>query len=184
MEPNIVHGGSQSMPFAYDNTGVVNYAEAVADTADLKAGQDWTRDGVKALTLHFRGKRENTEETMYVRLEDVAANTHTVTNPYPHAVESESWRAWDIDLTEFSAAGLDLSNVKKVCIGFGDKTGATTCDGSGEMFFDDIRLYPARCFNSDGLDLSGDANGDCVVDFRDLAIMGDGWLNDGLSAVP
>jgi len=184
VETEIVHSGAASMPFTYNNADVVNYAEAVADTANLKAGQDWTRDGVKALTLHFRGRIENTEEIMYVRLEDAAAKTHTVTNPYPHAVQSESWRAWDIDLGQFSAEGLDLSNVKKICIGFGDKTGAVTCDGSGIVFFDDIRLYPARCFNAAQLDLSGDVNGDCVVDFQDFALMADGWLNEGLSVVP
>jgi len=184
VETVIVHGGVQAMPFAYDNSGVVNYAEAVADTAGLKVGQDWTKAGVKALTLYFRGRTENTEETMYVRLEDAAANTHTVTHPYSYAVQSQLWRSWDIDLKEFSDAGVDLSSIKKVCIGFGDKTGVTTCDGSGLIFFDDIRLYPARCFNVEQLNLSGDINGDCVVDLRDLAIMGEGWLNNGLSVVP
>ena len=184
VETEIVHSGAASMPFTYNNADTVNYAETVADTADLKAGQDWTRDGVKALTLHFRGRIENTEEIMYVRLEDAAGKTHTVTNPYPHAVQSESWLAWDIDLGQFSAEGLDLSNVKKICIGFGDKTGAVTCDGSGIVFFDDIRLYPARCFNAAQLDLRGDVNGDCAVDFRDLAVMASNWLNDGLSVTP
>jgi len=184
LETGIVHGGRHSMPFAYNNNDTVNYAEAVADTADLNITQDWAGIGAKALTLYFRGRIENAEQAMYVRLEDAAANTHTVTHPHTHAVQSESWRAWDIDLKQFSDEGVSLSNVKKVCIGFGDKTGATTWDGSGQMYFDDFRLYSGRCLNLAGLDLSGDANGDCVVDFKDFAAMAEGWLNDGLAAVP
>jgi hypothetical protein len=52
------------------------------------------------------------------------------------------------------------------------------------VYIDDLRLCPARCFNVDQLNLSGDINGDCVVDLKDLAIMGEGWLNSGLSAAP
>jgi hypothetical protein len=34
------------------------------------------------------------------------------------------------------------------------------------------------------VDLSGDVNGDCRIDFKDIAIMADGWLNNGLAAAP
>jgi len=184
LETGIVHGGGHSMPFAYNTNDTVNYGEAVADTADLDVTPDWAGIGASALTLYFRGRIENAEQAMYVRLEDAAANAHTVTHPHTHAVQSESWHAWDIDLKQFSDEGVNLGNVKKVCIGFGDKTGATTWDGSGQMYFDDIRLYPARCFNLAGLNLSGDANGDCKVDFGDLAALAEGWLNNGLAPAP
>ncbi|MBN2455255.1 MAG: hypothetical protein JXB29_01755, partial [Sedimentisphaerales bacterium] len=52
------------------------------------------------------------------------------------------------------------------------------------LYIDDIRVCPMRCFNPDNLDMSGDVNGDCVVDFRDLAEMCASWLNNGLSATP
>ncbi|UCG48849.1 MAG: hypothetical protein JSU94_03525 [Phycisphaerales bacterium] len=184
VEAEIVHGGAQSMPVFYDNTGTVNYSEVVAQTSKLPIGSDWTQGGGKALGLYFYGDRDNTEATMYVRLEDGAAKTHTVTHPAAYAVQSEAWWQWNIDLQEFVDAGLDLSNVTKVCIGLGDTTNTVTCDGKGMVLFDDIGLCPARCFNKAGLDLRGDVNADCKVNFGDFAVMADGWLNDGLSVLP
>ncbi len=45
----------------YDNNriGKAYYSEAEADTAKLEIGADWTREGVKALALHFYGNPNN-----------------------------------------------------------------------------------------------------------------------------
>ena len=51
-EQNIVHGGKQSMPFLYDNSGTANYSEA---ERPFSPAQDWTREGVGVLSLWFRG---------------------------------------------------------------------------------------------------------------------------------
>jgi len=51
-EKTIIHGGKQSMPLSYDNTGGVAYSEAERTFA---VPQDWTVKDVKALTLWFRG---------------------------------------------------------------------------------------------------------------------------------
>ncbi len=51
-EQNIVHSGSQSMPFFYTNTDGVAYSEAVR-TYDTP--QNWAVDDVEKLTLFFRG---------------------------------------------------------------------------------------------------------------------------------
>ena len=50
----IIHGGSQSMPLAYNNNkqGYLNYSEA---TMTLSSQRDWTASGVKELSLWFRG---------------------------------------------------------------------------------------------------------------------------------
>jgi len=53
-ETTIVHGGSQSMPFYYDNS-TASYSEATVDVANLAIGQDWTTNGAELLTLWFRG---------------------------------------------------------------------------------------------------------------------------------
>jgi len=54
-EQAIVNGGGQSMPLAYDNTaGVRNSEVGLA----LTAPRDWTRHGVEALSLWFRGYAE------------------------------------------------------------------------------------------------------------------------------
>ena len=54
-ERTIVHGGLQSMPFEYINdgsTGMPFYSET---ERTFDTPQDWTRHGVKALSLWFRG---------------------------------------------------------------------------------------------------------------------------------
>jgi len=53
-EETIVHGGSHSMPFSYDNNkqGYSKYSET---ELKLAASRDWTEDGVAELSLWFRG---------------------------------------------------------------------------------------------------------------------------------
>jgi hypothetical protein len=53
-EETIVHGGSQSMPFFYDNNkqGYANYSEA---ELTLTAQRNWTEEGVAELSIWFRG---------------------------------------------------------------------------------------------------------------------------------
>ncbi|MGD8499975.1 MAG: discoidin domain-containing protein, partial [Phycisphaerales bacterium] len=53
-EESIVHEGNQSMPYLYDNNkpDKAKYSEA---QMKLSSSRDWTRDGIKALTLWFRG---------------------------------------------------------------------------------------------------------------------------------
>jgi len=51
-EQNIVHGGEQSMPLFYDNSGTANYSEA---ERSFSPAQDWTREDVGILSLWFRG---------------------------------------------------------------------------------------------------------------------------------
>ena len=57
-EETIVHGGSQSMPLAYNNNkpGYLNYSEV---TMTLSSQRDWTASGVKELSLWFRGFPES-----------------------------------------------------------------------------------------------------------------------------
>jgi len=50
VETSIVHGGKQSMPYFYDND--MKYSEAVRT---LDSMRDWTLDGVRELSLWFRG---------------------------------------------------------------------------------------------------------------------------------
>lgn len=51
-ETLIVHGGTQAMPFFYNNNDPAKYSEA---KMTLISQRDWTQQGVKALSLWFRG---------------------------------------------------------------------------------------------------------------------------------
>jgi len=192
MERTIVYDGRQSMPLYYNNSGTTidscggNNPLLYSETERTwTTPQDWTRNQLKTLSLAFRGEDDNVEQPMFIRLEDSAGNTSTVVHPYTYAVQSEFWRSWEIALEEFSNGGVDLATVTKMVIGIGDGTNSgQKKEDVDTIYIDNIRLYPARCFNVEQLDLRGDVNGDCMVNFYDFEIMADGWLNEGLAVVP
>jgi hypothetical protein len=130
-EQTIVHGGSQSMPFAYDNA--VGKSET---TLTLTNQRDWTLKGVDTLTIWFIGSAANAAETMYVVLNGSAA----VTNDNPNAAQAATWTAWSIDLQAFADQGVNLANVNTITLGFGNRNNPVA-GGAGSVFFDDIRLY-------------------------------------------
>jgi len=131
VETTIVHGGSQSMPYFYENN--FKYSEA---TMTLVSVRDWTEEGVGVLSLWFYGDAANAAERMYVALNGSA----TVYHDNPDAALIDEWTEWRIDLQEFAAQGVNLTNVNTIAIGFGDKNNLQP-GGSGLVFFDDIRLY-------------------------------------------
>ena len=59
-EKSIVHGGSQSMPFQYDNTTSPFYSEA---WREFETAQNWTGNGADTLVLYVRGNAPSFKET-------------------------------------------------------------------------------------------------------------------------
>jgi hypothetical protein len=126
-EQTNVHGGLQSMPFAYDNA--VGKSEA---TLTLTSNRDWTVNGVDTLTIWHRGSSTNAAETMYVVLNGSAG----VDNDNPDAAQASRWTEWNIPLQAFADQGVNLGNVTSITLGLRSVTG-----GIGSLLFDDIRLY-------------------------------------------
>jgi len=183
-ETTIVHGGDQSMPLFYDNDGTVNEGTAYETTGThhyseaeqtFDTPQDWTQYDVNALVLYFYGSADNdVNEQMYVKLEDGDSPSHSKKVVYdgdPNDLRQESWHEWNIDLEDFG--GVNLTNVRKITIGFGDGI-APTGSGAGVVYFDDIRLYPTRCVPKYGP--QGDITDDCTVDFTDFLVLAGDWL--------
>jgi len=144
LETSIAHDGN-SMRYIYYNSYAPYYAEAYADVCDLPSqiGSDWTA-GASALVLYFYGQSDNdANEQMYVRLHDADSNAVVTYGDYgddPNDLRLEQWQEWNIDLNDFNSAGVDLTNVTRITIGFGDGV-APDGDGEGTVYFDDIRLY-------------------------------------------
>ncbi len=137
-ERTSVHGGLQSMPLLYANeTGVTN-SEGVKTLTTLR---DWTQAGVNELSLWFRGASGNAAAPLYVAISNSAGSPAVVAHEDPDAVTGSTWSEWRISLSAFADQGMDLSNVDKMAIGLGSKSGMASADGSGTMFIDDIRLY-------------------------------------------
>jgi hypothetical protein len=100
VEQTIVHGGLQSMPFAYDNA--VGKSEA---TLTLTSNHDWTVKGINTLTIWHRGDSANAAEPMYVVLNGNAVVIHD----NPDAAQRASWTEWKIDLQAFADQGVNLT---------------------------------------------------------------------------
>jgi hypothetical protein len=136
-------------------TGSVTGAWTVADIASTVTGT-------------------NDDEPLYVAVEDNTAKVKVVTNDNSLASVEPSWQEWNIELTQFSAAGVNLKAIKKMYIGLGSRT-SPKVGGTGTIYVDDIRVYPSRCVPSLGKP-AADLSGNCVVDYLDLDIMAQQWL--------
>jgi len=89
------------------------------------------------------GMLSNVAEPMYVTLGDGSGTAVTVYHDDSNAALINSWTEWTIDTKEFGDAGVVLTDVSKLAIGFGDADNPQA-GGSGLVYFDDIRLYPPR----------------------------------------
>ncbi len=123
-ERTIVHGGKQSMPFFYDNTGGAAYSEA---ELTLSPPQNWTKAGAATFALYFHGAEGNTGQ-LYVKID----GSKVVYDGEAGDIAKVEWKQWNIDL---ASLGVNLQNVTKLAIGI-DGNGA-----GGTLYVDDIGLY-------------------------------------------
>ncbi|UCE47550.1 MAG: hypothetical protein JSW47_18370, partial [Phycisphaerales bacterium] len=124
VETRIVHGGEQSMPLFYDNTGTAIYSEADRTFA---VAQDWTQDGVDTLVLYFHGAPENTGQ-LYVKVN----GQKVLYDGDAGDIRQRRWTRWSIALASLP---VNPQNITKLGIGIDGK------DATGTLYFDDIRLY-------------------------------------------
>jgi hypothetical protein len=136
-EQTIVHGGSQSMPLLYTNEAGVTNSEAALT---LTTPRDWTQAGITELSFWFRGASGNAAEPLYIAISNSAGTPAILAHDDPDAATARSWTQWNIPLQTFADQGLNLTNVDKIAIGLGSKSGVAFVGGSGTMYIDDIRL--------------------------------------------
>jgi hypothetical protein len=181
-----VHAGAQSMRYLYDNAGgplgVFHYYSEIVRT--FSGPCDWTDSEMKALTLYFYGNAGNdagVTERMYVGLEDsssYAQGEYGDNGEDMNDIKIAEWQEWNIRVQDFNDGGVDLSDIRKMYIGFGDRGNLNPGGipgGSGIVYFDDIRLYPRKCVPWLAKP-PADFDNNCFVDFADLAILGSQWL--------
>jgi len=181
-EQSIVHSGGQSMPLGYDNSGTGGKARYSETQREWTSTLDWTKYTLKALTVYFYGALANAAEQLYVALEDNAGHVKVVSYPDVEAVQKAAWQEWNIELTQFSGAGVNLKAIKKMYIGLGNRT-SPKAGGTGTIYIDDIRVYASRCVPSMGKP-AADLSGNCIVDEADVEILANLWLDSGLQITP
>jgi len=137
----IVHGDAQSMPLSYANEAGVTNSEALLTLTSLR---NWTTAGVGELSLWFRGSPANAAEPMYVVVSNSAGAPAIIVNDDLEAAQARGWRLWRVPLHAFADQGINLTNVDKLGIGLGSKSGMAVVGGTGTMYIDDIRLYRVK----------------------------------------
>jgi hypothetical protein len=199
MDVNYVHGGIQSMKYEYDNISPAlgYFSEIEADTvgdnavaAEIKG--DWTACGIKALVMQFYGEPNeglSGNERMYVALQD----GNIPDRGFGIAEcdrEANDVNEVALNLRKFEDQDVNLANIVKIYIGFGDPCERISGDppyfepgSTGRVWFDDMRLYPPSC-RPEKSRFRGDFDGDCFVDFRDHAIIGRDWRMSDSPVVP
>ena len=133
---------------------------------DTTVGPQWSDQDVGIIS--------NKAEPMYVAISSGNGKTGVVYHDDPNATLISTWTDWNIDLKKFSDQGVNLTNIDKMFIGFGNKANPKP-GGTGTMYFDDIRLYPPRCILDKLNGLEADFTKDCTVDIADLQVMADEW---------
>ena len=104
IETEIVNGGAQSLPYFYNNTGPATYSEA---TLGFSEPQDWTREGVKELSLWFKGNPPYTGSFV-----EAPAGIYTMTGS-----GTDIWSTADefhFAFKEFSGAGTIIAKVESI----------------------------------------------------------------------
>jgi hypothetical protein len=122
---------------------------------------------------------------MYVTLTDGDSPSHNATVQYNgdiNDIKVATWHEWNIKLADFT--DVNLANVKRITIGFGNKV-KDPPQNRRYVYFDDIRLYAGKCFLSerdpdfalvDFAPVGYLTSGDCKVDNQELAILARDWL--------
>ncbi|MGB2865027.1 MAG: hypothetical protein WBC05_16995, partial [Sedimentisphaerales bacterium] len=87
------------------------------------------------------GMLSNSAAPMYVALSNSTGDPAVIYHDDPNAAQIDTWTEWIIPLQEFADKGIDLTDIDKIAIGFGDKDNPQEDGGDGTMYFDDIRLY-------------------------------------------
>jgi predicted outer membrane repeat protein len=175
---------SNSILFVYDNDTPGHkpkYSEIRAEANDLEVGSDWTVNSVKALRIYFYGQSTNSAEPLYFAVEDINDVIGVTTYEDTNSIQEEEWHEWNIDLNVFANSGVSLDSGKTVYLGIGIWNDTSTRDGtgSGQVWFDEIRLWRPWCVPEDAI---SSFNDDCTTDCDDLLIFSEEWLTPGLNA--
>ncbi|MFC1605058.1 hypothetical protein ACFL5F_08535, partial [Planctomycetota bacterium] len=104
-----------------------------------ETAQNWTVVASNTLTLYFLGHADNDSEQLYIAIEDTAGRIAVVIHSNPDVVLTTDWQRWDIPLVDLQEQNGDVTSVKKMYIGVGDRNN-TQPGGTGRIYIDDIKV--------------------------------------------
>jgi hypothetical protein len=95
-------------------------------------GSEWISQDIGITT--------NDAESLYVAIANSGREYAVVYHDDPAATTIDTWTKWIIPLQTFADQGIVLTEVDRIAIGIGTQGNISIPDGSGKMYFDDIRL--------------------------------------------
>ena len=117
-----------------DNSGVQESQVAWHSTVE----NDWQTPASWGTALVARPLEEGADQ-VYVALQDSSQHVGVVTHPDSQLVKAGQWVQWKIPLSDFANAGVNLTAVRKMFIGVGDRADPRP-GGAGLLFIDDVHL--------------------------------------------
>jgi len=81
--------------------------------------------------------RANDPAPLYLTVEDKAGKKKTVVSANASATAMSTWTEWRIPLSDLSSAGINLTAIKKITVGVGDRA-SPKAGGAGMLYIDDI----------------------------------------------
>ncbi len=154
------HQKEECMKLEFDNTASPHYSEVIRTYSQP---QNWADYGIRSLSMAYRGDPD--VDLVYVGLSD-GDNSDYVIIEGPDKLSQPLWSALDFDLGQFS---VDLENIIELTIGLESPASG----GSGEVYFDNIKLHTYRCMPSY---TRVSQRIDCRVDFYELQKFAFDWL--------
>ena len=149
-----------SMQLQYYNRDTYKFSE-VARTFE----QPMAWNGSTGFGIRFRGDAANQGDKLYAVIEDAAGVSAMVSyDGGINDLRSENWILWQLDFGELS--GLDLSSVKKLVIGVGDRNAGSPSQASGLLYVDDLGVCGGGGVS--GCVCLGDLDTNSQVDLDDL----------------
>ncbi len=171
---------TKSLKLNYNNSVAPYYSQA---TRTFAVPMDFTQDDTKAVVFYIHGVSTNSDEAVYMTLEDSLSNSASVVIHDPNSIAqavNEPWLQHNIDMQDFTDANVNMTSIKKISVGVGNRISPVQ-GGSGAVYFDVIRRYISRCLPAM---VVGDMNNDCSVDLMDFAVVADRWLDTATVIYP
>jgi len=159
-------GTDKAVKFRYDNVTSPYYSGIKRSAATVQGtSRDYTFGGTGG-TLRLSYKDDPNTDRIYVKLHSGATSVKKVL-PTGLVHEADYWNYSWFNLSDFGSVA---TNVTAIEVGEGNDTPGL---GQGYLYIDDIRVLGMEpCYQPP----DGDLNGDCNVDYKDVAILHDDWL--------
>jgi hypothetical protein len=133
------HAAGEYRTFVFENVGTTGSVGLSKQTAEI-------------------GLTRNSPQTLYVLAEDSTGRTGIVRHPDPAITTVADWTEWRIPLGQFAAAGVNLTRIRRMYVGVGNRTAgehvpmavmASALQGSdatGILYFDSFGILgpPAK----------------------------------------